>query len=889
MGWGLLLGLLLLFWGCQDRGTRSIRDPAGQQDSGTTIPDDGKQPPTGEGDTGAKDGGEDGPDTVVTCPAPCDYERHVVPNPIPAENQRPGDPSWESGRSSQNGELEVYTDTESLEAGASLGVKVSTSDESAPITAEVFRIGYYGGAGARKVWSGGPWKAHKQPSCPRDPVTSRVECSWLKTFTIPIDSSWLSGLYVVKIWRSDKFMRFAPFVVRDRRAAEILFTPNFTTYQAYNTWGGESLYADASRQMPAGRAWEVSFNRPYLALDGTGKTFYLDLQLVRFIERNGYDVTYGTQLDFVRFDSFLNGIAAFVHGGQDEYWPPEERAQVDAALARGRMSLAYFGGNGAYWRIRLEPDSQGNPLRTIACYKSEPQKDPRPYTTLRFRDSPNEHAENKLFGSMYDGWLFFGYQLAVSDPSHWLFEGTGLQQGTLLPGLVGFEYDKAFTDWPGYPQGVRVSMTSPVVSAEGLPSHSTVVDRTLPSGRLVFSAGTIWWPLGLSDKLPELRDPRVQRMTLNVLERALAHRRPPRQLPPATGPVPTLPAPHGQWAQSVEAFVGRGGPGYGDGSGSDARFQGPSGLAVTPAGQVVVADSINNRIRLVQTDPDRTVITLAGNGDLGYRDGEGSQAMFRNPTGVAVGPAGEIYVADSGNYAIRRLDRGPSGWQVSTLAGVGFKSGFADGPARKAYFGRPMAIAADKAGNLYVADQDNQRIRMYRAATGEVVTLAGNGVLGREDAPQGANAHFGYPSALALGNGGELYVLDGASQLVRRISAGPERSVVTIAGLGSDAPIGFLDGTGDVSRFRAQLGMAVGPQGEVWLADTANFRIRKIIPGANAAATQVYTFAGSGKLGTRLGAGDVADIVAPSGLASDAQGRLYVSDSFNQVIRLITP
>lgn len=871
---GVLLSLLFL-GGCRDSNPFRQRGAEAQQDAGTApAPDSG-------GSGGGPDGSSGGDTDGGVRP----------PNAIQTENDRPGDPGWASGRSSVNGELDVYTSSESLEAGDTLGVKVSSNQDTATITAEIFRIGYYGGAGARKVWSGGPWQVRKQPACAQDPVTSRVECDWQNAFTVPVDASWLSGLYVVKIWRADKFMRFAPFVVRDRRPADILFTPNFTTYQAYNTWGGESLYYDGSRKMPKGRAWEVSFNRPYQAMEGTGKTFYLDQQLVRFMERYGYDVTYGTQFDFIRFPDLLKGMGAFVHGGQDEYWPVQERDQVDAALAGGQMSLVYFGGNGGYWRIRALPDTRGNALRTIVCYKDDSQKDPVPNSTLRFRDPPNVRAENNLFGAMYEGWLIFGYQLAVSDASHWLFEGTGLRQGDLMPGLVGFEYDKAFTDWPDYPQGEHISLKSPVVSAEGLPSYSTAVDRTLPSGRLVFSAGTIWWALGLSDNQPSTKDPRVERMTLNVLERALSHRHPPRKFAQVTGTGPASSAPVGAWAHSVEAFAGRvGAAGSADGMAADATFQTPSGLAVTREGHVVVADTQDNRIRLVQAGTDRRVLTIAGNGALGYRDGEGSQAMFRSPTAVAVGPAGEIYVADSGNYAIRRIDRDPTGtWQVSTVAGVGFQAGMRDGPAGQAFFGRPMALAADEAGNVYVADEDNHRIRMYSATTKAVVTIAGNGVLGTDDAALGTDASFAYPTALALGKAGDLYVLDAGSQHVRRIQTGGTHSVVTLAGLGSGSPIGFQDGAGTVSRFRAQLGLAVGPQGEVLLADTANFRIRKIVPGATAAATQVFTLAGSGKLGTNLGSGDVADIVAPTGLAVDAQGHVYVSDSFNHTLRLITP
>ncbi|MGZ3457971.1 MAG: N,N-dimethylformamidase beta subunit family domain-containing protein, partial [Archangium sp.] len=757
------------------------------------------------------------------------------------------------------------------------------------VTAELFRMGYYGGAGGRKVWSGGPWQTRAQAPCGRDVDTARIECDWSDTFSIPVEASWVSGLYVLKLSREDGSMRYVPLVIRDRRAADILYTPNFTTYQAYNTWGGTSLYYDASYATPFGRAREVSFNRPYKESNGAGKTFFLEINFIQLMERQGYDVTYGTQLDFLRFSNYLEGIGAFVIAAQDEYWPVEERDQVEATLAGGKTSLVYFGGNGGYWRIRFRSDPKGTPLRTQVCYKNESDLDPLPGSTVRFRDPPSDRPESNLFGAMYEGWQLVMFPLVVGDPSHWLFEGTGLTQGTLLPGLVGYEYDKNFPGLPGAPEGVHVSMASPVVSGDGLPSYSTVVDRTLPSGRLVFSSGTICWGLGLGTD-PELRDPRVERMTLNVLERALAHRGPPHPPPPVKGSGPVQNAPVGKWARSVEAFAGQAGTsGFRDGPAAEALFQSPTGLAVTPAGEVVVADTGNNRIRLIQADAAHTVITLAGNGQSGIQNGPGEQAMFRAPTSVAVGPSGEIYVADSGNNVIRLLQRDASGWTVSTLAGRINMSGSTDGPALQARFNTPMALAADAAGNLFIADTANNRIRMFHADTKQVDTLAGKGGGGNQDSATGTLATFNGPSALAIGKDGNLYVMEASNQLVRRVSLAPPHAVQTIAGRRNGYMFGFADGDGTAARFRAQMGMAVAPDGGVVISDTGNYRLRELLPGADPASSRVVTLAGSGQLGTRLGSGDVADIVAPTGLATGPDGRLYVSDSFNHAIRVIVP
>jgi sugar lactone lactonase YvrE len=318
-------------------------------------------------------------------------------------------------------------------------------------------------------------------------------------------------------------------------------------------------------------------------------------------------------------------------------------------------------------------------------------------------------------------------------------------------------------------------------------------------------------------------------------------------------------------------------------------FSRPSALASTPTGQIVVADADNHVIRLVDRDPARTVRTIAGTGRPGRADGvPGAQATFAKPNGVAVGLHGTIYVADTENQVIRRIENNPPRYFVSTYAGRMGQQGSVDNPnPLLAQFSWPVAIASDPQGNLYVAEIRGNRIRMIRARTGEVTTYAGNGSFDSRDADIGTNASFTAPSALAMAPNGDLYVLEAYSQHLRRISPAAGHRVDTIAGQ-LWAGVGHIDGRGSQARFRAQLGMAVTQRGEILLADTANYRIRKIVPGDSADSTRVTTIAGSGRAGTRLGSGEVSDISAPAGLAITPDARLIVSDSFNSVLRQMT-
>ena len=847
-----------------DAGPREVNGDGGtdgglpQADAGS---DGGLQQTDGGSDGGLQqtDAGSDGGNAVVQ------------------ENSLPGNPDWRSGSRPDKHEIELYVSTDSARAGEPVGVHVSSRTNSTGV-AEVFRIGHYGGAGARLIWNSTSLPLSPQPPCPPQAGTALVECDWAPMVTFTVGQNWVSGVYVVRVLRSDGARAFTPFVVRDGRRAELLLQTTFTTDQAYNFWGGESLYQDGAAIMPNGRATMVSFDRPYLDYEGLGTFAARALDFVQFVERSGYDVTYATNLDFLRDDHLVDCVGAFVIAGHDEYWPAEERAAVDAAVARG-TSLVYFGANGGYWRIRLGPNARGRPLRTIICFKGI-AGDPVPGSTVRYRDPPNAQPENALFGIMYGSYLSVRFPLWVANPASWMFHGTGVQSGDRFLDLVGSEFDHRHENGLT-PPGLEIAGVSPVVTAESLPSVSELATRDLPGGGIVFSAGSIDFAAGLSSD-PAAHDARVERITRNVLERALTPWRPAVNLPPASGPIPTEPPPDGAWAQRVEALAGTAGvPGGQDGPGAAAQFSGPAGLAVAPDGSIVVAEAVGQRIRVIGTDAMHTVSTLAGSGQPGAYDGAGVAASFRDPIAVAVDGTGAVYVADSDNHRIRRIDPGPR-HQVSTVTGA--TEGFADGPLASARFRRPVALAFAPDGALLVVDEMNARIRRIDLQAGQVTTLAGAPQMGFKDASRGTDAWFQYPTAIAVTSTGDALVIDSANAALRRIGHADPHPVTTLVGGGR---FGSADGDGTVARVRAQLGAAMISEGLLVFADTGNFRLRQVELGADRASTRVRTLAGSGRLGSALGDGSQSDLVTPNGVVVLPDGSLVVSDPWNEVVRRV--
>lgn len=323
---------------------------------------------------------------------------------------------------------------------------------------------------------------------------------------------------------------------------------------------------------------------------------------------------------------------------------------------------------------------------------------------------------------------------------------------------------------------------------------------------------------------------------------------------------------------TVSTLAGTGVAGFADGPGQTAQFKGPWGLGVDSDGNLYVADTGNLRIRKIT--PEGLVSTVAGSGQWGFADGPGAAARFAGPIGLVVDPLKNVFVADQWNNRIRRVS--PDG-TVSTVAGSG-DPGYLDGPASMAQFSQPTAVGLDAAGNLYVAEGSNSRIR--KISGGVVSTLAGSGPapgIGSVDGPKTV-ARFLGPAGIAVGSSGDAYVADSSSARLRKVTA--DGTVTTVAG----TQPGYQDGPGGTAQFRRPTGVTVSGAAALYVADQGDHRIRKISPDGT-----VTTLAGTGTAGYRDGGGSNAQFSSPTGVALDKAGNVLVADRDNNRIRMIAP
>ncbi|MBG0563921.1 DUF4082 domain-containing protein [Actinoplanes aureus] len=448
------------------------------------------------------------------------------PNPVVCENAKDGAPSddWEINGAGDDTVQGFATDM-SVNAGATVRFKVRAEHA---FTIDIYRLGYYGGDGARKVTPLGTFPAQNQETaCVTDEVTQIYDCgTWAQTADWAVPATAVSGVYLAVLKRTDslKPSSHITFVVRDDAStSDIIFKTSDATWQAYNTYGGPSFYTG-----PQGRATKISYNRPFAtrgAVGGRDFLFSTEYPTIRFLERNGYDVTYTTDVDADRRGGLLANHKVFLSVGHDEYWSGPQRAAVEAARDSG-VSLAFFSGNEVYWKTRWENSKDGTDTghRTLVCYKETwdaAKSDPTSEWTGTWRDprfSPPSNGgrpENQLTGTLFQAnEVDLSMEVPAAHGKNRFWRDTTVAElpsgtkATLAPHTIGYESDEDLDN--GFrPAGlIRLSETTGAVPQylvdfgktveEGTTTHHMTLYKA-PSGALVFGAGTIQYAWGLDE------------------------------------------------------------------------------------------------------------------------------------------------------------------------------------------------------------------------------------------------------------------------------------------------------------------------------------------------------------------------------------------------------
>jgi hypothetical protein len=459
-------------------------------------------------------------------------------SPIARENQLPGTTAWELDPHVSTTFIQGYAGAVSAQAGETVPLYISTV-VPASFRLAVYRIGWYGGLGGRLMLAvphlqslaQGFWTPQVGltacTSCRYDPTTNLVDAHWTPTYTLRIPTTWLSGVYLIKLAVGRIAESYIPLVVRDDAStASALVNIPFNTYEAYNLWGGYSLYEHVGQmlgteQSALDRATKVSFNRPFDRSAGAGDFLLWDIHTVRWLERSAIDVTYTTSVDVAVDPAQVLRHRVYIDSGHDEYWTKSMRDGIEAARDQG-VNLAFLGANDAYWQVRLEADAAQHPNRTLVCYKvvSRPanpsqdlKNDPMYPThpelvTTQWRDSLLHRPENSLLGLMYnslipsDGRYVPALVIAPVQAGDTLAQMVGLTGGEqLTSGLVGYEYDSLFQD-RYTPNGLVILAASPVINLYHKTEIANSAYYRAASGALVFDAGTLWWGHGLDDFIP---------------------------------------------------------------------------------------------------------------------------------------------------------------------------------------------------------------------------------------------------------------------------------------------------------------------------------------------------------------------------------------------------
>jgi methionine-rich copper-binding protein CopC len=484
-------------------------------------------------------------------------------NPIACENLLTGTPQSVWDVTSPAAAIEGFADPFSVNVGGSINFKIRTS--AALFAVDIYRMGYYGGDGARKITSLTPdlLVSRGQPACTTNTVTGLVDCgNWgvSATWNVPADA--VSGVYFARIYRTDGTAgaNQIPFVVTDNAShSDVVLMTSDETWQAYNDWGGYSVYTGNATGSPwccsaqnPGRAVQVSYNRPFATRSdtpfGQDYFFYAEFPMIQFLERNGYDISYVSQVDIAKSGAatMLEQHKLLINAGHSEYWDAADRANVTAARDAG-VNLAFFTGNTMWWKTRWASSQYGSePFRTMITYKetldsgrTDPA-DPPTWTGAwrdpRFSPPADAQPENALTGQLWKvNCCSYADQVPAAYSKLRLWRNTavaGLPSGqtyTMQPETLGYEWDLDVDN--GFRPAGEIDMsrtcekvqellytvTEEFVSDTGC--NSLTLYRAA-SGALVFDAGTVQWAWGLNSghdgDSQNPPDPAMQQATVNL-------------------------------------------------------------------------------------------------------------------------------------------------------------------------------------------------------------------------------------------------------------------------------------------------------------------------------------------------------------------------------------
>jgi hypothetical protein len=468
-------------------------------------------------------------------------------NSIQQENRRDGARDWQLTRVRVDGSgyrspwVEGYCSKQSVRAGETIDIMVSTNP-ARRFRIEIFRMGYYGGRGARLMFTQ-ELDGQTQPDPTMGDKTLH-ECRWTPSVTLTIPKNWLSGVYLGRLttvpegeeayWQS-----YVIFIVKDDRPADILFQCSDNTWQAYNTWpsqysvythpkGNQGPWADVSFDRPYGREAQFTgvVNDPLTV--GSGEFLPLEFPMVYWLEQQGYDVTYCSNSDMLAPDRGMK-CKAFVSIGHDEYWDIRQYNSVMKMRDAG-VSLLFLSGNSVCWVAPFRNSFDGRPNRIF--FRGGPYGDQNAYAVNRHKEhGPFPHRgpdEGLLMGARNVEPVNGGGDWTITQADHWIFRNAGVSNGDSIPGLIGWEYHGQ----PASIDGLEVVAAGTAWQGGENPQQWTATIYPGPKGNFVFNAATIFWAQGLSSppghtlpwshwSRPHGPDDRVQQVTANLVDKAI--------------------------------------------------------------------------------------------------------------------------------------------------------------------------------------------------------------------------------------------------------------------------------------------------------------------------------------------------------------------------------